>query len=378
MHDDKKNYSNDWQRTILPSTSSVKEVIQALNEVSLRIVLIVNENGVLEGTVSDGDIRRGLLRGLTLSSSIDKVLQKNPLVVPVGISQELVLQLMTANKIQQIPVVDENYRPIGLYLWDEVIGPVERSNLMVIMTGGKGTRLRPQTESCPKGMLHVAGKPMLEHIIERAKLEHFNHFVLAVYYLGHMIEEYFGDGSRFGVRIDYLKENKPLGTAGALSLLNPLPEQPFVVTNCDVITDIRYGDLLDFHACHGAVGTMAVHMHEWQHPFGVVQMDGIKILGIQEKPITRNYINAGIYALKPSVLKELQKNEYCDMPKLLDYLQHQGESVIGYPIHEPWLDVGRKDDLAKANSQYELNSFGKDEQKKWQLNLKSSDVVSTT
>lgn len=337
-----------WQRAILPATATIRDAIQALNEVALKIVLISSGNGVLEGTISDGDIRRGLLRGLTLASPITNVLRRNPLVVPDGMSRDLVLQLMTANKIQQIPMVDVNGRLVGLHIWDDIAAPTDRANLMVIMAGGMGTRLRPHTESCPKPMLPVAGKPMLEHIIERAKLEGFCHFVLAIHYLGHMIEEYFGNGAHLGVRIDYLKEEVPLGTAGALSLLDPSPDSPFVVTNGDVITDVRYGELLDFHGRYDAAATMAVRMHEWQHPFGVVQMNGVDIVGFEEKPIARSHINAGVYALNPSALDSLGKSEQCDMPTLFEKLKARGHRTVAYPMHEPWLDVGRPDDLVRA------------------------------
>lgn len=338
-----------WRRAVLPPTATLQDAIQNLNEVSIKIVLVVNAKGELEGTISDGDIRRGLLRGLTLSSPITDVVKRNPLVVPDGVGPKLVLQLMVANKIQQIPVVDAFNHPVGLHLWDDITAPTERPNLMVIMAGGMGTRLRPHTECCPKPMLPVAGKPMLEHIIDRAKLEGFSHVVLAIHYLGHMIEEHFGDGSRMDLRIDYLKEDSPLGTAGALSLLNPRPELPFVVTNGDVITDIRYGELLDFHARHDAAATMAVRVHEWQHPFGVVRMKGVEIVGFEEKPIARSYINAGVYALSPSTLDSLQVHQHCDMPTLFEQIQTLGHRTVAYPMHEPWLDVGRPDDLARAN-----------------------------
>jgi NDP-sugar pyrophosphorylase family protein len=220
---------------------------------------------------------------------------------------------------------------------------------MVIMAGGMGTRLRPHTENCPKPLLPVAGKPMLEHIIDRAKLEGFNHFVLAIHYLGHMIESYFGNGEGLGVQIDYLREQSPLGTAGALGLLNPAPSHPFVVTNGDVITDIRYGELLDFHARHAAAATMAVRLHEWQHPFGVVQTKGVEIVGFEEKPITRSHINAGVYSLDPAALRLLGADTHCDMPALFDRLNAQGQRTVAYPMHEPWLEVGRPDDLKQAN-----------------------------
>jgi dTDP-glucose pyrophosphorylase len=338
-----------WQRAILEPGATLHDAIRKLNDVALKIVLVCDRAGTLIGTISDGDIRRGLLRGLTLQSPVTEVTRRDPLVVPEGMGREMVFQLMAANKIQQIPVVDAEHRPVGLHLWDELTTPSERPNLMVIMAGGMGTRLRPFTESCPKPMLPVAGKPMLEHIIERALQEGFRHFLLAIHYLGHIVEEHFGNGDRLGARIDYLREEAPLGTAGALSLLAPRPELPFVVTNGDVMTDIRYGELLDFHLRHAAVATMAVRQHEWQHPFGVVQMDGVDIVGFEEKPVARTHINAGVYALSPGALDCLPTNERCDMPGLFERVQSLGLRTVAYPMHEPWLDVGRPDDLAKAN-----------------------------
>jgi NDP-sugar pyrophosphorylase family protein len=179
-------------------------------------------------------------------------------------------------------------------------------------------------------------------------LEGFSHFVLAIHYLGHMIEDHFGNGERLGVHIDYLREETPLGTAGALGLLNPLPNEPFVVTNGDVITDIRYGELLDFHMRYAAAATMAVRIHEWQHPFGVVQTQGVEIIGFEEKPIARSHINAGVYALNPFALKALSSGLHCDMPTLFERLQTEKQRTVAYPMHEPWLDVGRPDDLDRA------------------------------
>lgn len=338
-----------WRQVILPCDATIGQAIHNLNEVSVKIVLVANATGVLEGTISDGDIRRGLLKGLDLNSPITSIIHHNALVVPPDLGRDLVMRLMVANKIQQIPVVDEQHHIVGLHLWDEITMPPTRPNLMVIMAGGMGTRLRPHTEDCPKPLLSVAGKPMLEHIIERAKLEGFNHFVLAIHYLGHMIEEYFGNGEQLGVRIDYLREDSPLGTAGALGLLKPVPDAPFVVTNGDVITDIRYGELLDFHTRHSAAATMAIRVHELQHPFGVVQTQGIEIVGFEEKPIARSHINAGVYALDPTSLDVLDVDAHCDMPTLFERLQVKKKRTVAYPMHEPWLDVGRPDDLKQAN-----------------------------
>jgi NDP-sugar pyrophosphorylase family protein len=200
-------------------------------------------------------------------------------------------------------------------------------------------------------LLQVAGKPILEHIIDRAKLEGFNHFVLAIHYLGYMIEEYFGNGKGLGVQIDYLREQSPLGTAGALGLLNPLPCAPFVVTNGDVITDIRYGEMLDYHTHYASTATMAVRIHDWQHPFGVVETQGVEIVGFEEKPIVRRYINAGVYALDPVALSFLSAGALCDMPTLFERLKVKSKRTVAYPMHEPWIDVGRPADLQLANRQ---------------------------
>ena len=202
-----------WRQAILPANATIGQPIRNLNEVSVKIVLVANETGVPEGAISNGDIQRGLLKGLDLNSPIASIIHRNALVVPPELGRELVMQLMVANKIQQIPVVDEQHHVVGLYLWDEITTPSTRPNMMVIMAGGMGTRLRLHTENRPKPLLPVAGKPILEHIIDRAKLEGFNPFVLAIHYLGLMIEAHFGNGERMSVQIGYLREESPLGSA---------------------------------------------------------------------------------------------------------------------------------------------------------------------
>ena len=341
--------AENWRHAVLEEHAKIKEAIQNLDQVSLKIALIVDEDGKLIGTLSDGDVRRGLLKGLVLESSIESIIYRNPFVVPDNLQSELVLQLMTVNKIQQIPIVDEEKRLIGLHIWDQLARPKERNNLIVIMAGGRGIRMHPHTEDCPKPMLEVDGKPMLEHIIQRAKAEGFGEFIISVHYLGHVIEDYFGDGSDHGVRIQYLCEKDPLGTAGALSLIQELPGLPFLITNGDVLSDIRYGELMDFHERHDADATMAVRLYEWEHPFGVVEMEGVEIKGILEKPVYRTHINAGVYVLDPKILQLMVKDEVCDMPALIDKAREDGYKTIAFPMHEPWLDVGRPIDLKRAN-----------------------------
>jgi CBS domain-containing protein len=236
----KKRDFQNWRSSLLPLGSSIQQAIHSLEHSSLQIVLVVSEGNKLMGTLTDGDIRRAFLKGLRLDSVIDDVIHRNPLAVPPDISRDTVLQLMQINKIHQLPIVDKNGLVVGLHVWDTIVAPASIENMMLIMAGGKGTRLRPHTENCPKPMLEVGGKPMLELIIERARSDGFQNFVISLHYLGYMIEDYFGDGSKFDVRIEYVREELPLGTAGCLSLLSKIPESSLIVTNGDVLTDIRY------------------------------------------------------------------------------------------------------------------------------------------
>ena len=219
----------------------------------------------------------------------------------------------------------------------------------VILCAGRGTRLGDLTKDLPKPMVPINGKPLLEYTIQYLSVQGFKEIAINLYHKPEKVKEYFGDGNRFDVRIDYLREQSPLGTAGALGFLKPHPSTSFVVSNGDVITDVRYGELLDFHIRHNATATMAVRQHEWQHPFGVVQTEGVDIVGFEEKPIARSHINAGVYALAPEALSELSTDEHCDMPTLFERLHAKSKRTVAYPMHEPWLDVGRPDDLNSAN-----------------------------
>ena len=270
-------------------------------------------------------------------------------MVSEGSDVEQIRLLMRVNRIQQIPIVNLSNMVVGLHQWDDMNDPATHEHTMIIMAGGRGTRLQPLTEECPKPMLPLGGKPMLEHILQRAREQGFRKFLLSINYLGHLIKDYFGDGGNFGVQIEYLTENSPLGTAGSLSLVTDTPDDAFVVTNGDVVTDIDYSKLLEYRRSHDAAGVMAVKAHEWTNPFGVVEMDGINITGFKEKPTQRSYVNAGVYAFTPQVLEYLTPNVRCDMPELFLQIRNAGLSTIAYAMHEPWLDVGRPEDLAVAD-----------------------------
>ena len=348
MNKNKALEIKSWKKALLSRNSSLQDAIHCLNNSLLQIVIVVESDGKLVGTLTDGDIRRGLLRGLSMKDSIESVVQKEPMVVPQKISQEEIIRLMRTNEIRQLPVVDQSKKVIGLHLLDNLLEPEKRENQMIIMAGGAGTRLRPHTESCPKPMLPIDGKPILEYIIERAKAEGFQHFILAVHYLGNVVKDYFDDGSRWNVQIDYLHEKNPLGTAGAMNLLQPKPNLPFIVSNGDVLTNIKYGDLLDYHIRYDADATMAVRLHEDRHPYGVVLTKGIDFISLEEKPIIRNHVNAGVYAFSPSSLEQLKIGKHCDMPNLFMRLKENNFRTIVYPTHEPWIDIGHEDDLKKA------------------------------
>jgi len=338
-----------WRDSIVKINTPIKVAIERLNKVGIKIAMVLDDDYRLLGTISDGDFRRGILSGLSLEDTVEKIMNKNPRTVSEGAGRLEILKVMTDTKILQIPIIDKNNFVIGLHLWDDISVQAKYPNIMVIMAGGKGSRLHPQTENRPKPMLLVAGIPILEHIIKRAQSQGFNHFIIAINYLGEIIEKYFKDGQKFGVTIEYLHEDVPLGTAGALSLLSSKPERAFIVTNGDVITDINYSDFLEYHTAQNAAATVAVHTHEFQIPYGVVQINGLEVESYEEKPIVTSLINAGVYALEPDILDYIKEPRYRDMPEILDISRGLKKKVIVYPLHESWIDIGRPIDLEIAN-----------------------------
>jgi len=339
---------NVWQKVVMSSDNSIRDAFLVLNNERLGIALITDSGGILKGTVTDGDIRRGLLKGLTLESKLTEVLNSNPILADKSFNRRDVFNLISKYKISQVPIVDKDMKLLGLHLMEEKVFPSTRANTVVIMAGGRGTRLLPFTEATPKPMLLVSGKPILENIIVQARNQGFKNFILAINYLGNIIEEYFGDGSFLDVNIKYVKETTPLGTAGALALLNPAPQDDLVVLNGDVISDINYADLLDFHLQNQAAGTMAVQPFEWVNPYGIVQIEELEIIDFHEKPTIKFLINAGIYAISPMSLNLIKNSEPLQMPDLFMEIRKEGGKTIVYPVHEKWIDVGSKESLSEA------------------------------
>ena len=331
---------------VMHPTASVGDVISNLNSSGLQIVLIVGPEDELVGTLTDGDIRRAFLAGNGLEASIRELIWRDPVVVGPDVASHAAEQIMRKEKIQHLPVVDQNRRLVGLHRLAGLTAASEQSNLVVVMAGGEGLRLRPYTESCPKPMLPLDGRPILEHILERAISQGFSRFVFTVHYLSQMIEDHFGDGSAWGIEISYVHEKELLGTAGGLALLEVLPDSPFVVANGDVLSSISYVDMIKFHEANEASASMAVRLHEWQHPFGVVTMAGVDILEVQEKPSQSSYVNTGVYVLEPGVVR-LLTGQPEDMPNLFETIRNAGGRTIVFPIHEPWVDLGQMEDYLR-------------------------------
>jgi len=342
----------NWQQACLPLQSKVSDAIKVLNSSAIKLVLVTDSMSRLIGTISDGDIRRGFLRNVTMDSSISEVICSNPVTVQPETTIVKVKNLMVMNKIQNIPIVSDDMKVVGIHNWHSLSFEYSKKNIMVIMAGGKGTRLLPATKSVPKPMIEIAGKPILEHIIDQAKLDGIHFFKIAIHHLGEKIEEYFGDGRNFGVEIEYLREKSPLGTAGALGMLDSSINEPILVTNGDVITKVRYGDIIDYHTSNESMATMAVQHYIWQNPYGVVEVSGIEISGYQEKPHVRSLVNAGVYVLNPEVISDIPTARVINMPEVFEKARNQGKRTLAYPIHESWMDVGRPEDLMQASSKF--------------------------
>jgi len=328
--------------------SSIHSAIEAIERVGMRVVLVVDSSHHLQGVVTDGDIRRGLLRGLTIESKISEVMNRNPLTAKVGTNRRELLNMLSKSQLLAIPILD-GARVVGLETFDGTQQVVNHHNPVFIMAGGFGKRLAPLTDDTPKPLLKVGEKALLEIILDSFIKRGFNSFYISTHYLSEMIREYFGDGSRWGVSIQYVFEDRPLGTGGALGLLpSDLPDLPVIMCNGDILTTIDYERLLNFHNKNNADLTMCVRDYEHQVPYGVVNTDGNLIINIDEKPLQRFFVNAGIYVISPSLINGIEKDTHIDMPDLIHQFISRGADALVFPIHEYWLDIGGMEDYKRA------------------------------
>lgn len=336
---------------LMPS-STIKEALKIIDRGAMQIAIVLDENGKLIGTITDGDIRRGLLNGLDLNSLIDSIIYKNPTVAKISDTKEEILKKALAKKLHQIPVVDDENRVIGINEIEELVSPTHKPNKVMLMVGGLGTRLRPLTENTPKPMLMVGNKPILQTIVEKFAEYGFVNIVMCVNYKSNVIQDYFKNGSEFGVNIEYILETQRMGTAGALSLLRDIPNEPFFVMNGDLLTNVNFEHLYHYHLSNNTMATMCVREYDFQVPYGVVNIQDSKIISIKEKPIQKFFVSAGIYMLSPEILNYIPQNQFYDMPTLFEKLIKEQQSVISFPLREYWLDIGKIEEYERANNEY--------------------------
>jgi len=331
---------------------SVKQALRIIDSGAMKIALVVDGSNKLVGTLTDGDIRRGLLRGLSLEDRIESIMNRKPTVCGVNDSKESLLKIAVTKKIHQIPIVDHDGTLVGIEEIDELLKPTAYPNKVVLMAGGLGTRLRPLTDDVPKPLLEVGNKPILETIISNFAKHGFRNIILTVNYKSHMIEAYFGDGAAFGVEIEYVHEKDRMGTAGALSLIREKLTEPFFVMNGDLLTNINFEHMLEYHHESKAKATMGVREYDFQVPYGVVNVEGHQIVGIEEKPVHTFFVSGGVYILDPEVLTYIPDNTFYDMPTLFERLIAEKQNAVSFPIREYWLDIGRMSDFERANNEY--------------------------
>ena len=339
---------------VLAADATLRDAVRVLEESRRFIAVVVDASGRLLGTVSDGDVRRAILAGKKLSNLVIDSMAENPVTVPDDIDQPAVQAFIHQTRIAAVPVVDSEGRFLrveydhSLYAGSDVPQSCAGYGAAVIMAGGEGRRLRPLTETLPKPMIEVGGVPLLERQVRRLAQAGISRIYISTNYLGHVIEDYFGDGDAFGVVISYLRERTRLGTAGALSLLPEWPSAPLLVINGDVLTTSDYGALLGYHLSRDAMVTVSAVQHSVEIPYGVLELEGTQVVGLAEKPTQTFLCNAGIYAVSPEAAALVAHGEFIDMTDLIRMALDAGKPVAVFPIHEFWADIGTPSDLERA------------------------------
>jgi dTDP-glucose pyrophosphorylase len=344
----------DVKALCIEQTESVFTALHKLDKTGYGAVFVVDSNMKMLGILSDGDIRRGLLAGSALKDPVTKVMNTKFFSCSAEESRETQLQLLRSKRLRQLPILNSAGQIVEVRVMEEEYFRTI-SNPVVLMVGGLGTRLLPLTRQVPKPMIKVGDRPILEQTMERLINSGFNRFYFAVNYKSEVIENHFGDGSQWNVNIDYLREPERLGTAGALSLL-PQTDEPFLVMNGDIVTDLDFGKFLQFHVAEGAAATVSVNQQQMQVQYGVVEFEGTTVKRIIEKPFHVFFISAGIYALNPECLEKIPQKQYLDMPSLLSQMIDQGQKVSAYSIHGYWKDIGAIQDLEQARRDFKKSS----------------------
>lgn len=341
-----------WKSVAVRADTPLEAAIATLDQGGLRIVLVTDDEERLLGTVTDGDVRRALLRHQSMSTPVSEIMCRTPQVAELHWTRDQTLSVMESTKLLHLPVVDPQQRIVGIETLHEMLSRKRHDNAVFIMAGGFGKRLQPLTDNCPKPLLKVGGKPMLEIILENFVNAGFHRFFISTHYRPEMIREQIGDGSRWNVEIKYVHEDTPLGTGGALGLLpRERIREPILMMNGDLLTNLDVNKLLEFHVGHDAIATMCVREYEHRIPYGVIQSDGLRVTSMVEKPAYRYFINAGIYVLSPQILDAVPVGQHIDMPTLLAQQMAAQNTVNMFPVHEYWLDIGRMEDFQRAQGE---------------------------
>ncbi|OGR20666.1 MAG: alcohol dehydrogenase [Desulfobacula sp. RIFOXYA12_FULL_46_16] len=346
----------DWKKTLVGPETSIKETIAVIDKSALQIAVVVDADNKLLGTVTDGDIRRGILKGISLEEPVKRIFYVSPLTASIDDDPKTMHRIMKEQLINQLPIVDHDGRVVELMFLRDILKEKKNKNPVVLMAGGLGTRLRPLTEDCPKPLLKVGGTPLLETILEGFINKGFDTFYISVNYRADMIEKYFGDGSKWGVSIEYLRETQRLGTAGSIKLLPEKPSLPFIVMNGDLLTKVDFKQLLEFHINNNklsnAMATMCVREYNMQVPYGVIKQEGNRLVRLDEKPVQRFFVNGGIYVFQPDMIDLIPDGQYFDMTHMFDKMMEKDYKTVVFQIREYWMDIGHKRDFETADGEY--------------------------
>ena len=345
----------NWSEILLKPEDSIQTTIEVLHAGGNRIALVTNNDKKLLGIVTDGVIRRALIKHIDMDCAVKEIMNTMPIVALKSESNSAIMLKMQKNNILHTPIVDEHNILVGLETLQHLLVRKIYNNPVFLMAGGFGKRLHPLTVDMPKPLLPVGNRPILETIIMQFIEAGFHNFYVSIHYKADMIREYFGDGSNWGVTIKYVYENKPLGTAGSLGMLpQDIEKLPILMMNGDLLTKVDFMQLLNFHNEQKNIATMCIRKYDSEVPYGVVTIENVNIKSIVEKPIQKFFVNAGIYILEPELINSVDGLSYIDMPDFLESQIERGESVGAFPIHEYWLDIGRIEEYKQAHKNYSI------------------------
>jgi dTDP-glucose pyrophosphorylase len=340
----------DWSKVLLKPSDSLEKAINVIHKGGLLIALVIDEKGKLLGTITDGDIRRALIKHLGMNSLAAEIMNLNPTMSLRSDSTNVIMSKMKAKNLLHMPIVDKKGLLVGLETLKHLTFGKKYDNPVFLMAGGFGTRLHPLTEEIPKPLLNVGNRPILEIILSRFIKAGFHNFYISTHYKAEKVMAHFGNGSKWGVKIEYVQEKKPLGTAGSIGLLpKSLPKLPIIMMNGDVLTKVNFQNLLTFHQENKNIATMCIREYDVQIPFGVVNISKSQVKSIDEKPIEKYFVNAGIYVVEQELISKVKANIHIDMPNLLEQQITEGKSVNVFPIHEYWLDIGHMKEYEHIN-----------------------------